>query len=159
MFFKNTSLGLHQNQEERLDHLKAYKKLRDSGNCELFDFLYDNLNIVDSKTAALLQFNGISLAIITIVFTLVHSIILKGFLIGVLLLATISSLISLKGIYLHWAGTNDFLDPDHYFEQLLQVRDERTLAYRRAWLLSVWSIALFCIAIIGNYIILAFHAF
>ena len=152
MLFKNTKVGLHRSQAERLQHLKSYQELRNSGDCELFDFLYENLNILDAKTAALLQFNGISLAVITILMALVSSVYTKGLLIAILVLCALSSLISLKGIYLHWASTEDFKNTAEYLEQLLLVRDERTIAYRRAWLFSVWSIVLFCFVIVINYI-------
>ena len=159
LFSRITRKGLHVSRKDRLEHLEAYKEFMESEHYELLGFLYGNLNIVDSKTSALLRFNGAIVAITSLLLGLDDSLIWPGIFVIILLIGGGSSLISLYSLRLHWVSTDDLKNPEGLCEALLQIRDNRTENYRRAWLLSFISVTLFCLAVLINYLVLGLSGF
>jgi hypothetical protein len=141
MKFLNIKIGLNLNKTERIKHLESLKTLLDDKiHFGSFQFMYDNLNIIDSKSSALLTFNSLIIAVLAIwttnnklgMFLYVYSIILILFL--------VSSLLCLITVFLHWSSSNDFENPENHIDLLLQVREKRTIKYRYAWYLAYFGI-------------------
>ena len=86
LFSRITRKGLHVSRKDRLEHLEAYKEFMESEHYELLGFLYGNLNIVDSKTSALLRFNGAIVAITSLLLGLDDSLIWPGIFVIILLI-------------------------------------------------------------------------
>ncbi len=96
---------------------------------------YELLNILDSKASALLTFNAVALASITIwlAYVSINVLHLALDLVFLVLLASCARLLAI--IALRWAGASD--DPS----SLDATRIRRTKHYKGAWRLSIGSIA------------------
>lgn len=127
-------------------HTEALSEM--SKNAEhkaLFDHLYECLSIIDSKSASLLSFNAIIIAIFAIFISGKQSpveAILLGF--GVFLVLA-SSLLLLFVVWIHWSDTKELNDLDGHAITLLKVRRTRTIRYRIAWYFSVGAIIILTI--------------
>lgn len=144
----NVRRNLNLSDEQRSKHLISFQKLsKNDSYLEIFNFLYDNLNILDSKSSALLTFNSIIIAVLAvwtddydfatidewqILFYILY------FVFFILLL--ISSLLSLISVYIFWSSTEDFNSPDENLKKLLKLREDRTIQYRRSWWLAFMGI-------------------
>lgn len=111
----------------------------------LFDHLYSNLNVLDSKTGSLIQLNGILMAAYTIVIgpyddrLTLHTNARDLFFVGVAY-ATWALFRCLSVIWVHWSSTDNLRDPEQHMEKLILVRNARTIVYRRAWTFSILSL-------------------
>ena len=140
--------GLHKDDKERRDHILAIGAFLKDKRKEIFIFLYENLNILDSKTSALLGFNFLMITIMTIVIAIITISWIKLILVISFSICGISTCICLKSISLHWASTKDLKNVDSYLEALLKIRDGRTESYRLARILSIFSAFIFLVTII-----------
>lgn len=144
----NLYSGLPKNREERIAHIK---KLTEVYECKkhsvLFDFLYGNLNILDSKASALLSFNSIMAAISSIyVVNQTGTLERIPFILAILFLF-ISCILCMKIIWLHWSSSEDLVSMKEHAIVLLTVRFQRTVIYRMAWWFSMFAILLSAVAI------------
>jgi hypothetical protein len=107
---------------------------------ELFQHLYGCLTILDDKSASLLSFNSIVIAVYAIVMT--ASVTTVGFFIAGIGMATVtlSSILLMSVVWIHWSTTEDLQDLDQHAHRLLHVRRSRTIRYRLAWWLSMAGI-------------------
>jgi hypothetical protein len=114
------------------------------------DHLYGCLSILDSKAAALLQFDAILIATSTIVLSIRATGVDAGAVAVVvaLVLATVSSAMTLLVINLFWTEASELGTPQQYLRHLLHVRDERTVRYRMAWLAAWMSLVVLVIGAI-----------
>ena len=144
----NIYKGLQKNREERLLHVKQLIEVYESKHHSvLFDFLYSNLNILDSKASSLLSFNSITVAISSIyVVSQTDNISRSPFIVAVLLLF-ISCSFCMKIIWLHWSTSEDLMDMEEHAVVLLTVRYQRTVTYRAAWWLSILAITVLAVSI------------
>lgn len=101
---------------------------------------YELLNILDGKASALLTFNAIALASISIWLGYVPLNFLHLALDVVFIVLLVSCASLLRIIWLRWAELQEKV------EELDKVRRDRTEHYRRAWKLSIGSV-IFLIAI------------
>ena len=105
------------------------------------DYLYNCLSILDTKSSALLQYDGIILAAATLAVTLSpRPSIGSLFVIISLVLSGISSVLCLPVIWVHWTTTREFANEDSEFLELLRHRNRRTLCYRTSWLIAQMAV-------------------
>jgi hypothetical protein len=101
------------------------------------DYLYNCLSILDTKSSALLQYDGFILAAATLGVTLLPHLSLGTLFVTVaLLLSAISAALCLPVIWVYWTTTPEFSDERGEFIDLLGHRNRRTLYYRIAWLIT-----------------------
>jgi hypothetical protein len=131
-------------KQERLDQLEALDEIADNeAHARHFDFLYENLSILDSKAAALLQFNSILLAVISIFQSAAGTKILSASYGICILLTLFSCLLSLYIVWIHWSKTDELQNVERHCRQLFKVRRNRTIIYRVGWYLAFTSVLLF----------------
>jgi hypothetical protein len=123
------------------------------------DFLYGNLNILDSKATSLLHLNVLLIAIATIVIVEKKEAVLpweRSFLFGVIAMSLIASLLCLLVARISYAflgKVNLKSKPTNYIPELNALEDtvqRRLLYYWISWRLSVVAIAAFVIIVIYN---------
>lgn len=129
--------GLHSNDQARREHCEALRSLQsDQRDWTEFLFWYENLSILDGKSASLLQFNSVVLAVIAIFYTSDRNSLLRFVFAGALLVSVVSCLLCLKVVWIHWSDTPSLQSPVEHGRSLLRVRDLRTRLYRAAWWLA-----------------------
>lgn len=145
--------------EQLGDHIKALRALE--GRPEdraLFDHLYGVLTILDAKSASLLQFNAILIAVYSIYFSAAKKLyFLMGLTAGIVTIL-ISSFVLLNVVWVHWSTTIDLKDPKKLAITLLTVRRDRTIMYRAAWYGASLSVLLL-IALVMAEFLSRVHAF
>jgi hypothetical protein len=141
-FFRITE-QLCNTPEERKRHYGALLKVnKNNDHDEIFDFIYGNLSILDTKTASLLSFNAIGLAVLTIFVTnATNPWIAWVYYAGMVLLMASCVLCSVV-VRVHWSTTDDLTHPEEHIISLLSVRRTRTMQYRLAWILAIFTIVL-----------------
>lgn len=148
MSFFKIKKALPQNKEERRKHIDTLKKVfKCTEHAKLFDFLYENLNILDSKASTLLSFNSINIAIASIFLVSQKSLYLNLPFYFCIAFLIISCTLCLKIIWIHWSSTEDLQDTDKHIERLLEVRFGRTVSYRWSWCLSIISVIILLFSI------------
>jgi hypothetical protein len=134
-------MELPKTPEEVAAHIVALAHLTDTrAHKDIFDHLYGNLSILDSKSSSLLTFNSIICTVYAIFMAgtpsrvdwiLVH--------LGMALILA-SSFLLLSVVRVHWSTTEHLRHPPKQMVILLEVRSERTIRYRLAWNLSEASL-------------------
>jgi len=149
-----TKFGLNLNETERRMHLEHLKALQnDEIHFSTFQFMYDNLNIIDSKSSALLTFNSLIIAVLAIWTTNISTGMFLYIYTFILTLFLISSLLCLLTVFLHWSPSDELKNIENHIDLLLKVREQRTIKYRFAWYLAYLGILLMIIAKIIDVII------
>ena len=142
-----TKFGLNLNETERRKHLEYLKALQnDEIHFSTFQFMYDNLNIIDSKSSALLTFNSLIIAVLAIWTSNISTGIFLYVYAFILILFLISSLLCLLTVFLHWSSSSDLKNLEKHIDLLLEVREQRTIKYRYAWYLAFCGILLMIFA-------------
>jgi hypothetical protein len=121
--------------DRRIAEINAILK---SENKPLFDYLYACLNVLDAKSNSLLQFNSIILVAFG---TALHGSELGPFMkwlsfAGIFLTLT-SSLLLLSVVLVRWLTEPEYA---HFDQDFLRLRDQRTVRYKIAWLLSLVTV-------------------
>jgi hypothetical protein len=133
--FKITA-GLSRNDEERAAHLAAIRSAIDNRESwKMHDWLHQNLTILDDKTSSILALNSIALAILTFLYTTFDKNTPIALYIGAFVAASIFlwAIVPLARVsFVFWSTTQDFLDIEKMFAELLLVRDKRTAIVRGA---------------------------
>ena len=152
----NIKHDLNKTIAGRKEHLSELKNiLHHEDHYRIFNFLYDNLNIIDSKASSLLTYNSLIIAGIAIILSMKEEADFITFLyISTIFIFIISSIFCLKVVYLHWSSTTDLRNPAKHLDELLEVREKRTINYRFSWYLSFWSTIYIGFLIIFNVIII-----
>src|SRR5687768_15297113 len=125
---KSTTLEEHREALSRMVNNEQHERM--------FAHLYESLTILDSKSASLLQFNSVLVAVFTIfVSTQSRSAlwILGGAGLG---LTLASCYLLLSVVWVHWSTTDHLGDGKDHETRLLKVRLDRAIGYRWAWNLS-----------------------
>jgi hypothetical protein len=142
--------GLCGDPAVALEHLRALAAmhLEDDQEAE-HDYLYECLSILDTKSAALLQFNSILVATSAIALSIFNRDVTTGSVMIFLSLvaAGISCALCLSVIWLFWTETDDIEDKSRHFADLLRVRDSRTVRYRYAWIGAMTSLILLVVGL------------
>ena len=108
---------------------------------ELFDHLYECLSILDSKSASLLSFNSIIMAVFAIFMTGggLSTTQLTAIIVGMVSVIA-SALLLLWVVWIHWSTTDNLTNLEDHALILLDVRRSRTVMYRLAWYLAVGAV-------------------
>lgn len=144
---------LPRSQSEVKVHTEALSRMAKSEEHKaLFDHLYTCLTILDGKSASLLSFNSIIIAVFAIFmlgeFTTLEFVIIN---LGIVLVL-ISSILLLFVVWIHWSTTKDLSDLDQHAITLLKVRRTRTIRYRISWYFSMGAISLLTFFIVVRFI-------
>ena len=152
--FKRIHSHLPEGREALERHVKALGTMLSAQKHQaVFDHLYETLSILDSKSATLLQFNSVLIAVFAIylqsnTFQWAWVWALLG-----LIVVLVSSCLLLLVVWVHWSSTEEMeRDPDLHAYNLMQVRQERTVSYRLAWNFSVASV-LILLVLAGHLVI------
>lgn len=122
----------------------------------LFTHLYENLNILDSKTNSLIQLNGTLVA--SYVFTLSFTAMrmpkaeTPAFVMG-LCYAVAAILLCMRVIWVHWSSRADLRDPAAHMLALIRIRSQRTIEFRRAWTFTLISMLTLVVIILNEFVI------
>ena len=131
---------IHRCTDSSRRHYRQLQHYRREGeHWDEFQFLYENLSILDSKAASLLQFNSILLAVVAIFFTQTDGAARWVYLVD-LALNIVSCWLCLRVVWVSWSSTEDLSDPGRHGVNLVAVRDLRTRLYRKAWWLAAVSL-------------------
>ena len=142
-----TKFNLNLNETERRKHLEHLKALQNNEiHFGAFQFMYDNLNIIDSKSSALLTFNSLIIAVLAIWTSSIPTGLFLYVYTFILILFLISSLLCLLTVFLHWSSSSHLENLEEHIDLLLQVREKRTIKYRYAWYLAYLGISLMIVA-------------
>jgi hypothetical protein len=142
-----TKFGLNLNETERKKHLDLLKELqKDETHLGAFQFMYDNLNIIDSKSSALLTFNSLIIAVLAIWTSNTNTSAFLFIYTFILILFLVSSVLCLLTVFLYWSSTSELKNIENHIDLLLKVREQRTIKYRYAWYLAFMGILLMIIA-------------
>lgn len=140
---------LQWTEVDRSKHLDGLGRLQDQAVAwRKLSFLYENLNILDGKSASLLQFNAISLAFMALIAASESDLTdrVTGLLVVAVTIAAFSSLMGLVAARIWWARTTQMEDSEKLLLDLMRTRDRRTLAVRLAWWTAGPSFALAVVA-------------
>lgn len=132
---------LPKDPEELKRHVAALSAMSGAeAHGKLFDHLYGCLSILDSKSTSLLTFNSVIIAVFAI-FMVGDPGGAAWIFVGIGMAAILMScLLLLSVVWVHWSTTDHLTDHEKHALTLLQVRRARTIKYRLAWYLSVWSL-------------------
>jgi hypothetical protein len=144
---------LPRKPNEIKNHTAALSKMaKDEEHKALFEHLYGCLSILDGKSASLLSFNSIIIAVFVILMTGVLSAIESIILSSGILLVLVSSILLLNIVWIHWSTTEDLSDLGQHAIKLLKVRRDRSIRYRIAWYFSVSAIIILTLFVIIRFI-------
>jgi hypothetical protein len=130
-------------REERVEHLASIKESTPH------DYLYACLGILDTKAAALLQFDGIIIAASTVAVTFFpRASVGNPLVVTSLILAGISSVLCLQVVWVYWTKTAEFAAEEEDFAELLRCRNRRTVFYRCSWLIAQVSVFFLVLGVI-----------
>jgi hypothetical protein len=132
---------LKQGTGDAAEKADAARKMHDDWK-EHHKHLYDCLSILDVKAAALLQFDAILIATLSLVLTLqsASSWWVKFAVVAALLFAAVSTATTLTVIYVKWTEVSQLGCETTYATHLRDVVDKRTIRYRLAWSLALLSL-------------------
>jgi hypothetical protein len=140
----NIFLGINRTLAARRRHAMALRQMaRDATPCSELQLLDADLNALDTKSDALVNFNSILLTVLAIFVAWVQERSAFAWLelllyLGVLL-CIVSCTLCLSIQYVFWIRTETILKRnwEEYTVQLLWLRDRRTISYRISWWLAV----------------------
>lgn len=109
----------------------------------IFQHMYDNLTILDGKANSLLQFNAIMLAasgaFLMAGDNMQTSVSNHRAFLYTIACSLYSAILCHRVIWVYWSGSNDLSFCRVQITRLLNVRNSRTIYYRRAWVFSMLS--------------------
>src|SRR5438067_801150 len=125
---------LPKSSDELRRHVAALGRMTNEHEHQsLFDHLYECLSILDSKSASLLSFNSIIIAVFAI-FMSGHRSLGQWVTIAVGMASVlVSCLLLLWVVWIHWSTTDNLTDLEKHAFVLLDVRRSRTVMYRLSW--------------------------
>jgi hypothetical protein len=122
--------------------------------------IYADMGIIDSKAQSMLSFNSFLLAIVGIYFGTLQSLVGQIFIlipfIMTFAVSITSCLFCLNVVWVHWSTGIDKTKGDGVNEEILELlylRDERTIQYRKAWILSYLAVLFLFLGIVITIII------
>jgi hypothetical protein len=142
LFRFNVLDQLPATESETLVHAQNLNKLLASNDQEaVFNHLYGSLSILDAKSASLLQFNSVLIAVFTIFITSDKT---PPISYGIGVIGILTTLFScallLEVVWVHWSTNEHMNTAEEHAAKLLQVRKERTILYRKAWNFSKFGL-------------------
>ena len=146
--------GLPMGATERAAHIEALEAALNEHEAKnrtpLFNHLYNSLSILDTKTDTLVAFNALLFAICSLLIspTFGESALAgPGYLaLASIILSTVftfvSAILLLNVIWVHWSPTTDLIQTACHIDNLLRIRNERTIRFRLAWWLTLFAMLL-----------------
>ncbi|HEY8004162.1 MAG TPA: hypothetical protein VIE16_08040 [Phenylobacterium sp.] len=122
----------------------------------LFDHLYENLNVLDTKTGIVISLNGILIA--SYVFILapgtnhISQADAAAFLLAVLY-SVVAIMLCLRVIWVHWSSRANLRDPASHMHVLIWLRTRRTIDFRRAWTFTAVSLVALVILVSNQFLL------
>jgi hypothetical protein len=122
----------------------------------VFEHLYTNLDVLDTKSSSLIQFvatlTTIYAGLIALRFSDLHRLmnewVLNASLFSGAVCIFVAGILFLLVERVFWSPAEDIADPDTHARNLLEVRDHRTVQYRLGWLFSIGAYILLMITLI-----------
>lgn len=130
-------------EEEMEAHAKALAEtVLSEEHKDLFDHLYSCLSILDSKSASMLTFNSLVIAVFAIFMT--HALTQPEWVVVNIGMATtlVSAFLLVSVVWVHWSPTRDLKDAAGHVANLLKHLNSRTIRYRLAWYLALGSLVM-----------------
>jgi hypothetical protein len=122
----------------------------------LFDHLYENLSVLDTKTGIVISLNGILIAsyvfVIAPVANRVSPADAPAFLLAVVY-STIAVMLCLRVIWVHWSPQENLRDAASHMRALIMLRTRRTIEFRRAWTFTAVSLTALVILIANQFLL------
>lgn len=132
---------LPKDRDELKNHVSSLSKMtNEREHQKLFDHLYGCLSILDSKSASLLSFNSIIIAVFAIFMTGTLTWFQWATVTAGMATVLASCLLLLWVVWVHWSTTENLGDLERHALILLDVRRNRTIIYRLAWYFAVVSV-------------------
>jgi hypothetical protein len=132
---------LPKDPDELKNHVTSLSRMTNQREHQkLFDQLYGCLSILDSKSASLLTFNSIIIAVFAIFMTGTLTRFQWTTITAGMTTVLTSCLLLLWVVWVHWSTTENLGDLERHALILLDVRRNRTVIYRLAWYFSVASV-------------------
>jgi hypothetical protein len=139
--------GLNLDSDQRRAHVEAMRATVENASVErVHAWIHTNLIILDSKAQAILALYSLELAALTVLYSEISGraplwVLIVAFLNFVIVAWSIVPLARICFVY--WSTTEEFNEPQLMLEDLLRVRDQRSLIVRRAVMKGLYSIFLF----------------
>jgi len=142
---------LHHSSSEAQEHVDQMKRLvESSADFQIFNHMYECLNVLDNKCQGLMTINSVIIAILSfgLDWDYVRFEVLMVYSISFVMLI-VSSILLLYLSFLKWVSTEDLKNYKESMAELLIIRDLRTKRYRISVWLAVFAI---CLVTIGKMI-------
>lgn len=148
MFGLRNGLPKADKVDEYIDSLCSVDRSPAESRC--LESLYRDLTILDGKSASLLQFNSIIIALVSfnISFMSNEAALTRYVLFASFFVMMLSAFILLLVVWVHWSYEEQASDFRLEMRNLVRVRTSRTIRYRLSWQL----------AFLGMFLLIAFHA-
>lgn len=148
---RDITAQLPMSEAEQTAYLSDLKHLlEDRSQAAIFSHLYENLSILDAKSASLLTFNAIIVAVFAIFASTQDGFLVRLFSTAGISLSLLSSAILMNVVWVHWSTRDHLSDARTHEHTLLSVRRDRTIEYRKAWnLAKVSLLAVFLIIFVN----------
>jgi len=122
----------------------------------LFDHLYENLNVLDTKTGIVISLNGILVASYVFILAPGTNRISRAdagaFLLAVLY-SVVAIMLCLRVIWVHWSSRVNLRDPASHMHALIRLRTRRTIGFRRAWTFTAVSLLALVILVANQFML------
>ena len=122
----------------------------------LFQHLYENLNVLDSKTGVLISLNGILIASYVFILTPATNHISHGdapaFLLAVGY-STFAIMLCMRVIWVHWSSRANFDHANDHMRALIRLRTRRTILFRRAWTFTAISLVALLVLVANEFLL------
>jgi hypothetical protein len=122
----------------------------------LFEHLYDNLNVLDTKTGILISLNGILIASYVFILspkdTQVWNVDAPAFLLAVAY-STFAIVLCMTVIWVHWSSRTNFEHADEHMHALIKLRTRRTIEFRRAWTFTAISLVALLVLMANRFLL------
>ena len=151
---KKPKLISQEEWDEEINHIKAKSELSESDNSIIIQYLYERLNIIDSKVSSLLTANTIFLAIISVLVTTRGQSLFEQISTGnayllksSIVMCIASTVICLFVGLLKWEFLKDSTEESKkiYINTIIAVTTKRTLYYNLAVVLILFAAGIFFI--------------
>jgi hypothetical protein len=133
-------------EDDEIAEMEELKKIFPAAPSERLEFLYGNLTILDGKTASLLTFNALGLAVLAVWLTRIPPNKLHAVLDLVFIVFLISCALCLATVNVFWSPTSHFRAEQFQLTELIRKRNQRTRFYRGAWR-TLWLAVLVLIGV------------
>lgn len=159
--------GLPLGAQEVDKYIAAWNSLLDAPEVNehelqraMFDHMYGNLGVLDSKANSLVQLTGILVATYTVALSLLAKVLrwseILAFSVGISY-SVIAAVLCMLVIWVYWSGNDEIDDSDAHLRTLIRIRNGRTINFRRAWTFCLASILILLFLVLEQNIAMFHH--